>query len=72
MKTKTKKYGCGEFSNFDAFDIIQNEGIGYAIQSYCSGKDFKDAKLGKMWDKAKKILDEIENYVDTHSNDEEE
>lgn len=44
-------------------DIIQKQGLGYAIQSYMRGKDIKDRGLAIIWDDAKDLLDRISEYV---------
>ena len=59
-----------KWSVTQARDIINNEGIGYAVQSYCSGSDFEDKKLVKLWNTAKKALDALEEYVENNADDE--
>jgi len=43
--------------------VIENEGLGYAIQNYMSYNEIEDKKLASMWKKAAKILNNIEDYV---------
>jgi hypothetical protein len=43
--------------------IIENEGIGYAIQHYLPYGDIEDNQLSLMWKNAEQILNSIEDYV---------
>jgi hypothetical protein len=43
--------------------VIENEGLGYAIQHYMSGDHIADPALAKMWDDAAKLLSQIQDYV---------
>lgn len=56
---KKHKYTIDEVA-----DIIEEEGIGYAIQKYLSAKNIADPKLADMWRRARILLAEIERYVD--------
>jgi hypothetical protein len=49
--------------------IIENEGLGYAIQSYIKASSIKDEDLADMWERAKELLDEIEEYVEDNADD---
>lgn len=42
------------YSNQDILDIIDNEGLGYAVYGYLGpkGEFFQDVELGELWDKA--------------------
>ena len=46
-------------SNQEVAQIVEQEGLDYAIQHYISSKDFEDRKLAELWTKAGEILDEI-------------
>lgn len=41
---------------------VQQEGIGYAVQHYMSGKDIADPELAKLWDEAAAALDRLEKF----------
>jgi len=58
-------------SNLDALNIIENEGSGYAVTSYCSGDIFEDPKTVELWDNAAEALSELEAYLQQFENDEE-
>jgi hypothetical protein len=45
-------------------DIIENEGIGYAVQYYLGADKIEDGQLSKYWADAKAILDKIETYTE--------
>lgn len=47
----------------EVLDIIESEGLGYAIQSYMHGDKIGDPTLAKMWSAAGLMLDAIEEYV---------
>jgi len=50
-------------TNEEVKDIIDNEGLGYAIQDYMSSDDFEDAQLAKLWDKASEALNAVTKYL---------
>ena len=43
--------------------VVENEGLGYAIQSYLSADDIQDTRLAELWQQAKDILDEIDEIL---------
>lgn len=47
----------------DIRDIIEMDGLGYAIQDYLSHTEIADDKLAKMWKRCNLLLNEIEEYV---------
>ncbi len=47
----------------DAYNIIENEGLGYAVTSYISGNEFADPKLRELWNNAERVLNDLEEYV---------
>jgi len=53
----------GNHSNIDAENIIENEGISYAVQHYISWKEFEDPKTRILWKNAEKALYELEEYL---------
>lgn len=55
---------AGEGTNGEALDIIENEGLDYAVQHYTSGRDFKDPTTRKLWDAADTALTELVGYLE--------
>lgn len=51
-------------SNEEAMDILDNEGTGYATQSYCSADRFEDAKTRELWAAAKTAQDALEAHLE--------
>lgn len=45
-------------------EMVEREGLGYAIQHYLSGDSIEDPELAKMWDEAKTLLDRIEVHLE--------
>jgi len=43
-------------TNGDAVDIIECEGVGYAVLHYTSGSTFRDPKTASLWDAADEAL----------------
>lgn len=54
-----------KYSNRDILDIVDNEGLGYAVLGYLGpkGEQFEDRTLGSLWDSAYKHLQELDNYL---------
>lgn len=50
-------------TNAEVADIIANEGIGYAIQSYLGADHIEDPVLAAMWSEAEVKLNQIEAYL---------
>ena len=50
--------------NQEARNIIENEGLGYAVTGYIDGKYFKDPITRKLWEGAEKALSDLEIYLD--------
>jgi hypothetical protein len=53
-----------EYTNGDAADIIEDEGLGYAVQHYCSADSFKDPVTAELWDAADKALTALVAYIE--------
>lgn len=51
-------------TNGDAADIIENEGMGYAVQHYCDGDYFKDPETARLWAEAADALNALQQYVE--------
>ena len=47
-------------SNQQVADIVESEGLGYAVQHYMGADAIKDPKLAALWKTAKDALDAIE------------
>jgi len=56
-------YEYHTLSNKRARQIINQEGIGYAVQSYCAAEDFKDPQTVLLWQKAYEALESLEFYL---------
>lgn len=52
-----------EYTNGDAVDIIENEGVGYAVQHYVSGSWFKDDTTERLWTNAANALELLQDYL---------
>lgn len=55
------------YSNEEVFALIENEGIGYAIQDYLSADKIADEELAQMWSEAKQLLSAIEDYLNDYT-----
>jgi hypothetical protein len=44
--------------------IVEQEGIGYAVQSYMGYENIEDERLAFLWKQAKEALDGIEKILD--------
>jgi hypothetical protein len=51
-------------TNGDAVDIIENEGLGYAVQHYISGDSFADAKTARLWNEADRALAALVTHLE--------
>ena len=40
--------------------IVEEEGLGYAIQSYLGANSIEDKELSKLWKQCQELMDEIE------------
>jgi hypothetical protein len=54
----------GTLSNIEACQIIANEGVGYAVQHYIRGSEFKDPETVKLWNAADVALDNLLEYLE--------
>jgi hypothetical protein len=46
-------------------EIVDFEGLGYAIQSYLGADRIEDEKLAHMWKEAAELLDRIEAHLES-------
>lgn len=53
-----KKYSIKQIA-----EIVNNEGLGYAVQNYLGADEIKDKALATEWKKAKDSLDIIEGML---------
>ena len=59
-----KEDTVGKLSNDRACQIISNEGIGYAVQSYINGTEFSDPETVRLWIAADIALDNLQSHLD--------
>ena len=48
-------------------DIIETEGLGYAVQDYMSAESIADETLAHYWKKASEYLNKITDYVEENA-----
>jgi len=51
--------------------IIEQEGLGYAVLWYVNSEDIADKRLSELWSRAEDVLDDIMEYVESKSVEEE-
>lgn len=56
---RTKKY-----TNLQVYDIVESEGLGYAVQFYMDDKSIADKELAGYWKQAKEAMDNIQSILD--------
>lgn len=54
-----------KLSNNEAINIIQSEGMGYAVQHFISGEAFKDPQTAALWNAAADALTKLETHLET-------
>jgi hypothetical protein len=59
-------------SNRKVADIVECEGLGYAITDYMNSDDFEDKHLAELWDQAQTVLQEIEDILEVANEDDED
>jgi hypothetical protein len=59
-------------SNRKVADIVECEGLGYAITDYMNSDDFEDKHLAELWDQAQTVLKEIEDILEVANEDDED
>jgi len=62
MKIHEKYITEAKMTNDDIKDIIENEGLGYAIESYLSWQHIEDKELAKQWKIAGDAMNKIKKY----------
>lgn len=48
----------------DVADIVESEGLGYAVMDYMSAEKIEDEDLARLWRIAKEALDGIDAILD--------
>jgi hypothetical protein len=61
-----------KFTNSEVANIVDREGLDYAITCYMGADRIMDPKLAKLWQKANDILNEIEEILEESKENEEE
>jgi hypothetical protein len=54
----------GDRTNGDAVDIIENEGIAYAVMHYIDGNEFKDGETAFRWRRAALALELLKEHLE--------
>lgn len=52
--------------NFYVATVVEDEGLGYAIQHYMNGDSFEDRELAEMWDKCQELLEAIDKKLEPY------
>lgn len=52
-----------KFTNEEAVDIIEVEGLDYAVQHYCRGDRFEDPVTHLLWDVAAEELNALVSHL---------
>jgi hypothetical protein len=52
-----------KYSTKQVMEIIECEGLGYAVQYYMSGENIDDPELARLWDDAQEALRKIEQKL---------
>ena len=63
MKYKQYLTEARKMSNEEINELIDEEGLGYAIQSSLSWKNIEDPKLAKAWREASDAMSKVENIL---------
>jgi hypothetical protein len=53
----------GDKTDGDAVDIIENEGLAYAVRHYCDGNDFASHETAFQWRRAALALDLLVEHL---------
>jgi len=52
----------------DVADIVEIEGLGYAVSNYLSAENIEEPELARQWKIAKEALTAIENIIEPFLN----
>lgn len=58
-----KKKKSDKMSLKEVAEVVEMEGLGYAVMDYMSGDSIADKHLADLWDDAKMMLKSIDNYL---------
>lgn len=50
----------------DVAEIVESEGLGYAVTGYMSHESIADKDLKELWKQASEILSKIENILEPY------
>lgn len=53
-----------KYNNEQAIEIIQGEGLGYAVTDYCRGDNFEDPETVQLWNAARRSLRDLCEYLE--------
>jgi len=56
-----------QYTNDQVADIIEKEGLGFAISDYMSGDAIQDPELAEMWSDCRALMHEIRERVAPNS-----
>lgn len=48
----------------DLYDIVQNEGLGYAVADYVNPDTIEDDEMRKLWKEADEALKKVQRVLD--------
>jgi hypothetical protein len=61
-----------EYSDAEVKQIVEDEGLGYAVMYYMGSDRIETPKLKQLWDEASLAMHRLEEYLDTIEDTEEE
>lgn len=53
-----------KYTNEELYWIVQDEGLGYAIQHYLNHESIEDTMLAEKWKQCSKLLTEIDDILE--------
>ena len=56
-------------TNEEVAQIIENEGMGYAIMWYLNAVNIEDPKLASLWQQTSVLLRKIEKHLEPYCNE---
>ena len=54
-------------SNNDVANVVENEGLGYAVMHYMDSSNIQNKELAELWDKAEEACTNLEEYLKENS-----
>jgi len=55
-----------KLSDYEVGEIINAEGLGYAIKEYLSWKDIENGEIARYWRQAAEAMDKLEKILRKH------